>query len=223
MGSMTYHLVVRTLGGKSLLTERSHCAWVWRNLRRVFPEAWICVIMPDHIHLVCDSDDPAELLWKFSTVLRGLSTHMGKGAVWERVPNPEPVRNYSHFLRTFRYVVLNPCRDRLCSDPLEWEWSSYRDLFGAVVDPWITWSRLEGVLRRSSVKSLVALHEWISGDPSVEVTGTAAPKVSSVANEAAFFDLMHRSGFRSGSSTFSLLQIAEWAPIVRRKGKKFAH
>jgi hypothetical protein len=40
--------------------------------------------------------------------------------------------------RQVRYIVLNPCRDRIVGDPLSWMWSTQRDVMGATVQPWVT-------------------------------------------------------------------------------------
>ncbi len=67
---------------------------------------------------------------------------------------------------------LNPCRARLVADPLQWEWSTHRDLVGAVAPSWIDLSDLAKDLRMPSAILPRKLHEYISGDPSTHPNGT---------------------------------------------------
>ncbi len=75
--------------------------------------------------------------------------------------------------RDIRYIALNPCRAELCNDPLEWVWSTHREVFGAAMDPWLDRARLlriEGSADRH--------HAYVSSDPHVSVVGTAPPRTS---------------------------------------------
>jgi hypothetical protein len=72
-------------------------------------------------------------------------------------------------------VWLNPTRDGLVDDPLAWLWSSYRDVIGAVVDPWITSTRLARALDQPARGFNERLHAYVSSDPSVAVKGTTFP------------------------------------------------
>jgi hypothetical protein len=72
--------------------------------------------------------------------------------------------------------LLNPCRARLCRDPLEWLWTTARDMVGAVVDPWV---RLEGLVDAVGPGpriSLAGFHRFVSSDPCVAVQGTPLPR-----------------------------------------------
>src|SRR5262249_53004304 len=55
-----------------------------------------------------------------------------------------PVATDGHALETSRYVVLNPVRAGLCSEPGRWPWSSFRATAGLAPRPeWLTvdWTR----------------------------------------------------------------------------------
>jgi putative transposase len=45
------------------------------------------------------------------------------------------VESQSHLLEVFRYIELNPVRAGLCSDPADWEWSSFRPIMGLARAP----------------------------------------------------------------------------------------
>jgi hypothetical protein len=84
--------------------------------------------------------------------------------VWLPASPPEPLNDSKHLKRTLRYVALNPCRDKLASDPLAWPFSGHRDAVGLAIP---------GVL--PVVRDPVWHHSYVSGDPSVRVDGTELP------------------------------------------------
>ena len=114
--------------------------------------------MANHFHLVIPVEEGArERLGALLGNLRG----------WPyRPPGCELAADRVKVRRDVRYAVLNPCRAGLCGDPLEWLWSTHRELVGGVRDPWVDVE----ALRRLGVT-----HRYVSGDPSVAVTGTPSP------------------------------------------------
>ncbi len=99
-------------------------------------------------------------------------------ALWQLIPPPAPIPDGHHLHRQVRYIALNPCRKGLCQDPLEWQWSTYRDLFGASAYLPQNSGSLASALGRSNEKFLPWLHKYVSEDSSVKVTGTSLPKLS---------------------------------------------
>jgi len=165
------HLVARVRDRRLDLLRYEEAARLWRGLRRAFPEALAVMLMPDHLHLLEPGADAGSARQRLRRCLAGFS--WGRGPhLWEPVPAPEPVRDRQKLRRTWRYIALNPCRKRLVADPLEWTWSTHRDVVGAVVDPWITLQRLREHVRDSTCASAEALHGYVSGAPSVAVAGT---------------------------------------------------
>ena len=63
------------------------------------------------------------------------------------------------------YIHLNPVRDGLVDQPLAWQWSTARDLVGAVADPWVSLDRLTAQLHRSprSLLDQVLAGAWDGG------------------------------------------------------------
>ena len=107
-------------------------------------------------------------------ILSGLTRTASK-RVFEPVPEPEEVANGLHLERLVRYVHLNPCRAKLTRDPLSWPWSTHRGLLGAELNPWVSEQTLGKVLGRPSRGLGTWLHGYVSGDPSVDVSGTPPP------------------------------------------------
>jgi hypothetical protein len=150
------------------LADPALCRRVWAALRRNWPRPLAACLMGNHLHLLVPGEAPPqerELLarvlghvpgWPASTCSATLSA----GRVKIR--------------RDIRYVVLNPCRAGLARDPLEWLWSTHRDVVGAAHDPWAdraSVARLEG--GRDPIE---AHHRYVSADPHVDVRGTPAPR-----------------------------------------------
>jgi REP element-mobilizing transposase RayT len=94
---------------------------------------WRChayCLMPNHFHLMIET--PA------GDISAGMQRLNGGYAQWfnrrhEFDGHLFQSRFYSvllesnwHLLELSRYIVLNPVRARLCRDPAEWRWSSYR-------------------------------------------------------------------------------------------------
>src|SRR5262249_23150596 len=52
------------------------------------------------------------------------------GHVFESRFAASEIRTEAHLLGALRYVSLNPVRAKLCKDPAEWEWSSFRSTAG---------------------------------------------------------------------------------------------
>ncbi len=173
---MWVHIVARTRGRFNPFAATGSARWLWIHLQATFPLALAAVLMPDHLHLIAPSRSAAQL----SGLIAAFSRRFGLGrGTWEPLPSPEPVRNPLHLKRQVRYVALNPCRARLCVDPLEWLWSTHRDLLGASTSPWVTPQRLAAAFGETPSDFLERHHRYVSSDPATSVTGTPLPKPAS--------------------------------------------
>ena len=184
---MWIHLVASSLRGTRPLARFERCAWLWARLQHTFPDALDCVLMSNGVHLVEESAGCSKSRSKLTGVLRGFTRRYGAGQrIWEAVPAPALVADRLHRRRTSRYVPLNPSRAKLVADPLEWLWSTYRDVMGSTVKPWVTAKRLARAHGRSSHDFRRELHAYVSSDPSVAVAGTPAPIAASSATVSRF-------------------------------------
>lgn len=169
------HLVAHVRDRSIDLRTHDDAARLWSGLRRAFPASLSTMLMPDHIHLLEEGDDKELARRRLIRCLAGFAWGRGEH-LWQTVPMPEPVRDRKKLQRTVRYIALNPCRGGLADDPLDWTWSTYRDLVGATVDPWVTLPRLRSAVRGRVCSSLEAFHHYVSSDPSVDVAGSAPPR-----------------------------------------------
>ncbi len=180
-----FHLVARAYRRDVSLTEAPLSGDLWSALRHAFPNALAAVLMPDHLHVLAWSETALEARARLAAILSGARRHRaGHGLRWEPTPMPNEIVDTKHLRRQIRYVSLNPCRSRLARDPLEWVWSTHRDIVGAVVDPWISAARLARVLSESPAGFAARWHAYVSGDPAVVVGGTPFPHPSRPASVA---------------------------------------
>jgi hypothetical protein len=130
--------------------------------------------MPNHPHLIVRGDPDRERS-KLSHLLSGFTRHSGERRLWDDRTSAERIPDPAHLSRQIRYVHLNPCRARLVDDPLRWPWSTHRGVIGAEADPWADAGRLAEVLGRSRPGFEERFHAYVSGDPTVAVSGTPLP------------------------------------------------
>lgn len=174
-----FHVIVGARWSLKPLLNREACSFLWGRLEQRFPGIGACALMPDHVHQCGLANSAEELQRGLSTELTVFTQRFYPGErIWQPVPMPEDIPNDLHLNRTLRYIHLNPCRDKLASDPLEWEWSTYRDAIGLTDRRWIDRSIYQ---RLWGAKDFAAkLHAYTSADPSVKVEGTDLPKRSRI-------------------------------------------
>ena len=105
-------------------------------------------LMPNHYHLVIET--PLANLSAGMHALNGRyarafnDRHGHTGHLFEARFGAVLVRRDEHLLELVRYVHRNPVRARLCREPGEWGWSSYRALAGKAPAP--SWLAVDEVL-----------------------------------------------------------------------------
>ena len=99
---------------------------------------------------------------------------------WQSIPEPATIPDRQHLRRQIRYVALNPCRKKLCADPLEWYWSTYREIVGSTAMSTVQIDSLITALGESRAQFNVRFHSYMSGDPSVDIRGTPLPRLLSL-------------------------------------------
>lgn len=170
---MLVHLTARLeFGREPLSVEARH--ELWRRLRDRWPDAAAASLLPEHLHMLAPTNDPARERARLARVLGAAFRGQGP-AVWRRIPEPTRIQDRAHLKRQIRYVHLNPTRARLVGDPLEWPWSTHRGVVGAEVDPWVTADSLARRLGEQRVGFEERFHAHVSGDPSAAVGGTPFP------------------------------------------------
>jgi len=98
---------------------------------------WTCLgycLMTNHFHLVLSLSSPT--LSRGMHRLNGLyarrfnERHGHVGHLFEARFGSALIQTEVHLLDVLRYIVLNPVRAGICSDPGDWPWSSFRATAG---------------------------------------------------------------------------------------------
>jgi putative transposase len=105
-------------------------------------DGWICHAycqMTTHYHLLVQTPD-ANLdgaMHRFNSAYAHWfnKRHGHSGHLFKRRYKAELVLSDSYLLEVARYIVLNPVRARICRDPRDWPWSSYRATAGLARAP----------------------------------------------------------------------------------------
>lgn len=112
---------------------------------------WLChgyCLMDNHYHLIIET--PEGNLGKGMRQLNGVYTQLHNrrygrvGHLFQGRYSAIVVDRDSYLLELVRYVVLNPVRAGMVSNPEAWPWSSYRAMVGVVSSP--PWLTADGVL-----------------------------------------------------------------------------
>jgi REP element-mobilizing transposase RayT len=179
---MFWHLTAHTLAGLRPMASDKECGALFRALRRCFPRVAAAVVMPNHVHLLVEASDPDAARRRLARCLAAFARRSGAGRMWQPVAEPVPIRDAKQLERQIRYVHLNPCRAGLVDDPLCWPWSTHRGVVGAELHPWVSPADLATYLGRREAEVPRWLHDYVSCDPSVNVTGTPFPDAAPARN-----------------------------------------
>lgn len=169
------HLAARTLPGSPPLIDHAVAAPLWARLRRVFPSALAAALMPNHVHVITPATAAEEARGALARLL-GSSCRAGalaEGIRWDTVGQPSLLTDREKVQRNVRYVVLNPVRDRLVSEPLSYRWTTHRDVMGAIHDPWVDAEKLRRAISTHHT-SLEAFRVWWHAYVSTDGHVTAA-------------------------------------------------
>lgn len=221
---MLVEIIADGANGCVPMVDRTSMWHLWLALRRAFPRVWAACLVPTGVRIVATLVEPRFEQTVRSRLARLLAWHSrraGRRRLWSPVPRAVVIPMRSQLARWVREVHLRPCRDGLVADPLAWPWSTYRGLFGAELDPWVSDSWLASELDWPEGDFRQRLHDYTSTGPDANEAGTplpvaAAPSVvSSVPLElvvrAAFSAAPWQSATARRRLAASLAQHQGWA------------
>jgi REP-associated tyrosine transposase len=91
-------------------------------------------LMPNHYHLVIELLEPTlseGFQWLNGVYAQAFNRRHGMtGHLFQGRFHSAAVESDGHLLELSRYLAHNPVRARLCSEPADWPWSSYRATTG---------------------------------------------------------------------------------------------
>jgi len=169
------HLVAHAVSRTLLFHTWSEARDLWLRLVALGPPRAV-VLMPDHVHLMVKKVDLVRGYAVLSGYAHWRNRHHGQtgGRVWSVSPPPLEIPEDERLRRMIRYVLLNPCRAGLCTDPLAWPFSTHRDTVGLAVP-----------VVRKPAPNPGQFHRYVSGDPSVSVASTPMPTALATPDPAA--------------------------------------
>ncbi|MGH3012415.1 MAG: transposase [Gaiellaceae bacterium] len=141
-------------------------------LETVYSKAeWIVhayCLMPNHYHLVVEIDAPT-----LSSGLQSLNgdyaqtfnrRHRLVGHLFQGRFHSVRVETDPHLLELARYLPLNPVRARLCEEPADWPWSSYRATVGIIRPaPFLAVDRVLGLFGIDRRRARQAFASFVAG------------------------------------------------------------
>lgn len=134
---------------------------------------WHChayCLMPNHYHLLVKTPTP-----DLSAGMQHLNSRYAEWFNWRHELGGHLfqgrfhsvlVESDWHLLELARYLVLNPVRAQLCTEPAEWPWSSYGSALGIVEQP--AFLALEWLLGRFGSEpqpARAAFARFVADDP----------------------------------------------------------
>ena len=132
-------ITIRAEQGSPFLDNRELCLVTIRLLRemRVQYGCWVSAycLMPDHLHYVAGAETDGSDVRLFTNRFKGRSTNTSwkygwTGSLWQKRFHDHVVRVGEELDNVEAYVLDNPRRAGLISDPGEWEWSGVFDPSG---------------------------------------------------------------------------------------------
>jgi hypothetical protein len=205
---MYYHLAAHALRSQRPLDRPDRAWWLWHRLRAAWPDALAASLMPNHLHLLVETESPGTDAARLGRLLRGFTRHIGGHRLWRPVPDPILLRDRRKLELHICYVHLNPCEPGLVTDPACWPWSTHRELLGAVADAWVPAGRLAAVLRRSAGTLPRWAHDRVMNSPKLSA-GARAPLVAAPPRSVAAVPL--------GIIVRAAAAATPWGPRSRRR------
>jgi putative transposase len=179
-----YHVTSRGNARGAIFLDGEDEASFFEALGRVVRDAgWIChayCLMPNHFHILLETPKPnlARGMQRLnSTFAQSFNRRNARiGHVLQGRYHAVLVEKESHLLEVCRYVVLNPVRARLCSNPAAWAASSYRTSAGLAPCPsfltvdWLL-AQIGGTRRRAHERYRAFVADGIDRRPLADVRG----------------------------------------------------
>ena len=149
--SGNYHIVIRGVNKQRIFEapqdyDKFYYVLMDQKEKYHFSVFAFC-LMSNHVHLLIN-----ERSTPFGHVMRGLAAkYVGwfnnkyhrSGQLFENRYRSEPVDEEDHFLRTVRYIHLNPVKAGICREPSEYPYSSYKNYFNKGKDSDVLFGLIE--------------------------------------------------------------------------------
>jgi REP element-mobilizing transposase RayT len=153
----------------------NYLAELVRTMRR---RGWICPVvclMTTHAHFMFEIGDDSlaegmqELNFRYAVSFN--ARHRRRGRVFGAPYSPTRIRDDSHLLTAYRYVVMNPVEAGLVDRPEDWRWSSYATTIGLSQDfAFVNANRVLGALGGPPEVARARLRAFVEVDLPVTIS-----------------------------------------------------
>jgi putative transposase len=149
-----YHVFARGNNRQRIYRDHTDYLTYLRMLGLVVARMrWSCLaycLMSNHVHLLIETRKPnlgAGMRWLQTSYAQRFNKRHGRsGHVFQGRFGSVPVERDEQLLHVVGYIARNPVEARLCTEPEQWPWSSYRDVVLATPPQWLDVARLFGYL-----------------------------------------------------------------------------
>ncbi|NLO73108.1 MAG: transposase [candidate division WS1 bacterium] len=138
MAPPIYLVTVCVLERRKVLAEQQMAEMVISLLKETSERhGWLVgryVVMPDHVHLFCSPVTGLSSLGTFVGGFKESSTRAAwtlgwEGRLWQHEFHDHLLRSAESYGQKWHYVLLNPVRRGLCSQPEEWPYQGQIEAF----------------------------------------------------------------------------------------------
>lgn len=143
------------------LSDLETGSWLWSAGRRAFPDALAVCLLPTHAYVVAPFEDAESGRQRLNRLIGQFARRFDALGKIGDTAEPEPVTEQYELLQRIQAVAELPRDAGLVDDPLAWPWSTYRDVVGAIADPWVCELRLASHLRAEPAGFAQFFHDSI--------------------------------------------------------------
>jgi len=147
-----YHVTQRGVGRTALFRDATdRQAFLWYLGRSALRGRWQILaycLMENHVHLLIrdlDADLPRGLAALFGSHSARFNSRHGRfGALYQGRYRAFVITDERYMANVLRYVLMNPVKARIVTDPGDWPWSSFAATAGSAPAP--AWLAVEATL-----------------------------------------------------------------------------
>jgi REP element-mobilizing transposase RayT len=140
-----FHVIARGVARHPIFVDdvdrRRYLSLLARTTRKVH---WRCLsycLMDNHIHLLLEaamtdvSKGMHRLQGEYARAFN--RRHRGSGHLFQDRFRPVPIATDKYFLTVVQYIVNNPVKAGLCTEPEDWPWSSHAAILRGDAPAWL--------------------------------------------------------------------------------------
>lgn len=167
-----YHLYNRGNQKKLIFIDKDDYSYYLHRFRIAIKKLDFSLIsyclMPNHVHLIVKQNGiipPSKLISSVHTSYAMIFNKKYKsvGHLFQDRFKQKIILDDDYMINLIAYILLNPVEGKICTDPKDYLWSSYREYVGLTKHPFCDQSLIKGYgFKRQSFKEFVMLARKIN-------------------------------------------------------------